>query len=171
MSMRMRMKIIDMFLFPLLFFSSSLKDVKPPVKSGRGNKQPKSPYMDTQNLFVRKVLTFHQSSQKKIHTSRHLREELESHLTSILLTASGTINHCRLIRKRLESHFLSNCQSFRTRSCYNQRHGFRLQPAITVFKSFINISDILKVTFLPIKIGCIDYLVWYRYCYYTGIKN
>ena len=49
-------------------------------------------------------------AQKKIYISR-VREGLESHLASTAFTASGTTNHCRLIRERLKSHLASNhCQ-------------------------------------------------------------
>lgn len=44
---------------------------------------------------------------KKIYTS-HLGERLESHMAFIVFIASVTINYYCLIKKRLESHFLSN---------------------------------------------------------------
>ena len=60
-------------------------------------------------------------AQKKIYISR-LRKGLESYSASTASIASGTTNHRRLIRERLESHPPSNHrQDLKTQLCANQR--------------------------------------------------
>ena len=88
-------------------------------------------------------------------------------------TASGIINHHRLIRKRLESHPLYNHhQDLKTQSCSNQRHGLGSQAAATTSSSFTNAFNIPdKVTSLSNKALSTDYALRHRYCRCIGIKG
>ncbi len=83
--------------------------------------------------------------KKKFYTSR-LRKGLEAHSASIASIASGTTNHRRLIRERLESHPPSNHrQGLGAQPRSNQRHELETRLAVTSSSSFTNASDIPDV--------------------------
>ncbi len=132
-----------------------------------------------QKLLARELLTSHQSSQakgvrnqkKKIYTSR-LREGLEVYLASTTSTASGTTNHRRLIRERLESHPSSNHRKgLGAQSRSNQRHDLETRPAVTTSSSFTNASDIPNITPSPTKAPGTGYSLWRGHRRRIGIKD
>lgn len=65
---------------------------------------------------------------------------------------SNTINHYCLIRKLLESHLSSNhCQDLETQLRAKQWQATRSYLAFTTSSLFTNVSNIFKVTLLPVK--------------------
>ena len=107
--------------------------------------------------------------QKKNYISC-LWEGLESHLASTTFIDSGTINSCHLIRKRLESHLLSNYyQTLEIQPYFNQQQNFGSH--LTASNLFINAFDIPNIISLPIEIFAIAHLLWHRYYYCLRIKD
>ena len=113
-----------------------------------------------------------QNYKKKIYINR-LKKGLKTHLTSTTSIASGIINHCRLIRERLESYPPSNHrQGLGTQPCSNQWHGLGPQPAVTASSSFPNASNIPnKVTPSTNQASGTGYVLWCRHCCCTWIKS
>lgn len=110
--------------------------------------------------------------KKKIYIS-HLKKGLETYLAFINLIISSIINHCCLIRKRLKSYIpFKHYQSLEISPCSYQQHSFGFKLTAFASSSSINAFNIFnKILSLPNKASSISYILWYKHCYYTKIKN
>ena len=93
-------------------------------------------------------------------------------MASTASIASGSTNHRRSIRERLESHPPSNyCQDLGTKLCANQQQGSGSHPAATMSSSFTNASDIPEVTASPTEALATGHSLWRIYRRRLGIKD
>lgn len=85
-----------------------------------------------------------------------------------IIFSASTINHCRSLRKRLET---LTSFTLTISHCHGLREGLEMQPVFTIstlFVSGFNISDVTPFSIEPSETG---YVLWCGYCQYSNMEN